>query len=222
MTRITLGLFAVLFTAATAAADNHDKPGKEAKEARKEAKEAGKEAKQVKEGKEGKPPSPEGAAAMAMPKPAPELDTIYKPFEGNWKCDTRWPAGAMGPGSPEMTAKTTVKIKKDPNGWAYRGEYDVKKTKTTPGMKGSFVLGYASATKEAYMLGSDSWGSATLAVSPTATPDTLTFVGEGYMMGQKVKMRETMSKRGEKEIAHKYETDMGKGWQTMGEDTCKK
>ena len=42
------------------------------------------------------------------------------------------------------------------------------------------------------------------------------------MMGQKVKMRETMSKKGDKEVEHTFEIDMGKGFQPMGTDSCKK
>jgi hypothetical protein len=55
----------------------------------------------------------------------------------------------------------------------------------------------------------------------TASGDTLTFNSDGYMMGSKVKIRETMQK-GDKTISHKFEVDMGKGFQPMGEDVCKK
>ena len=54
-------------------------------------------------------------------------------------------------------------------------------------------------------------------------PDAvITFAEDGYMMGMKVKMRETMTKKSAKEASHKYEVDMGKGFQAVGEDTCKK
>ena len=51
-------------------------------------------------------------------------------------------AGAMGPGSPEMTAKSTVKFSKDLNGFFYRGDYEIKKQKgfDMP-MKGTFYIG---------------------------------------------------------------------------------
>jgi len=48
------------------------------------------------------------AAPPAAPKPPPELDETFKMLEGNWKCETKIPAGSMGPGSPEMAAKSTV------------------------------------------------------------------------------------------------------------------
>ena len=52
-----------------------------------------------------------------------------KPFVGSWKCDTKFAAGAFGPGSPEVNAKSTVAFKKDMNGFFYRGDYEVKKQK---------------------------------------------------------------------------------------------
>ena len=58
--------------------------------------------------------------------------------------------------------------------------------------------------------------------SAPANADNVTFVGESYMMGQKVKTRETMTKKGPKEVEHKFEADMGKGFQVIGTDVCKK
>ena len=66
-------------------------------------------------------PAPAGAAPAAgapmMPKPSPELDAAYKGMEGNWKCDTTFAPNAMGPGSPEIKAKTTIKFKKELGGF---------------------------------------------------------------------------------------------------------
>jgi hypothetical protein len=42
------------------------------------------------------------------------------------------------------------------------------------------------------------------------------------MMGMKVETRETMTKVDPKNVTHEMEVDRGKGFQTMGEDTCKK
>ena len=87
--------------------------------------------------------APEGAAAMAMPmpKPSPEWEAFMKGLDGSWKCETTMPAGSMGPGSPEMKMPTTVKMKKDYGGFFLVGNYEVKKTKTMPGMKGTFTMG---------------------------------------------------------------------------------
>ena len=41
-------------------------------------------------------------------------------------------------------------------------------------------------------------------------------------MGQKMKTRETMTRKSPKEVEHKFEADMGKGFQVMGTDICTK
>jgi hypothetical protein len=166
----------------------------------------------------GAPPS--GAA----PTPSPELDALYKSYEGSWKCETTYPAGALGPGAPEVKTTTTVKIKKDKdlNGFWYTGEYQAKKTKGFPGMRAGFALGYDAGSKTALFMGADSMGGNINAAGTGATADNLSFVGEGYMMGQKVKVRETMAKKGPKEVEHTTEIDMGKGFQPAGTDVCKK
>src|SRR5450432_4157309 len=59
------------------------------------------------------------AAAAGPPVPSPEIDALYKGYEGSWKCDTTFVAGSMGPGSPEMKLKSDVKIKKEMSGFWY-------------------------------------------------------------------------------------------------------
>src|SRR5262245_48239528 len=63
-------------------------------------------AKPAEPGKPGAGPAAAAAgpapAAPPPPKPPAELDEGFKYFTGNWKCDTKMPAGAMGPGSPEV------------------------------------------------------------------------------------------------------------------------
>jgi len=165
-------------------------------------------------------PAAAPAAPPAPPTPAPELTAFAKNFEGNWKCDSKFPAGAMGPGSPELTGKSTVSIKKDLNGFWYKGLYEIKKSKTLPAMKGQFSMGYDTGSKQVLLSGTDSMGSGWFAGGPIQG-DSVTTVGEMYMMGMKSKVRESMSKK-DKEVFHKLEIDMGKGFQTVGEDTCKK
>ena len=54
------------------------------------------------------------------------------------------------------------------------------------------------------------------------TDGVATYSGEAYMMGMKMKTRETMGAKGPKEGFHKLEIDLGKGFTLMGEDNCKK
>jgi hypothetical protein len=164
--------------------------------------------------------APEGGAAMAMPKPSPEWQAFAKGLEGNWKCETTIPAGSMGPGSPEMKMPTTVKMKKDLDGFFLVASYEVKKTKTTPGMKGNFAMG-APDGKTLVSMMIDSMGNTSNTSGPLGA-DGATITGDGYMMGAKVKLRETIQKKGDKEMSHKIEMDSGKGFVPAGEDNCKK
>lgn len=154
--------------------------------------------------------------------PPSELDSNFKGFEGSWKCEAHMPAGAAGPNSPESTTKSTVKIKKDLNGFWYVGEYEAKKGKTTPEMKGEFFLGYNPNTKQTTMTNFDSSGGMVQSTGTGIQGDTLTFTGEGTHGGQKVKVRETMTKKGDKEVTRRVEVDSGQGYQPVVEETCKK
>jgi hypothetical protein len=112
-----------------------------------------------------------------------------------------------------------VRFKKAMHGFYYQGDYDLKKTKTTPGYKGTFWISYQPAAKLFVITSMDEMGGAEYATASAFTGDTITFVGESYMMGQKMKIRETMTK-GDKKAGHKVEVDTGKGFQPMGEDNC--
>jgi hypothetical protein len=167
--------------------------------------------------------APAAATAPAgPPAPPPEVDALFKGYEGSWKCDTTFAAGAMGPGSPEVKAKGEVKIKKEPGGFWYKGEYKIKKSKAMPALEATFLLGYDVAAKAPVNLTYDSMGTFVVEHGPGATPDKLTFTGDGQMMGMKAKVRETMTKKDPKTVEHAFEVDMGKGFQPVGTDVCKK
>ncbi len=166
-----------------------------------------------------KPAQASAAMPMAMPKPPAELDATYKMLDGSWTCETTFRPNALGTGSPETKTKTTIKFKKDLNGFWYRGDYEAKKSKNFPGMKGILYLG--DDGKELLISSVDYMGALS-AGTGTASGDTLTFTSDGHMMGMKLKMRDVIEKKGAKEITHRFEVDMGKGFVPMGEDVCKR
>jgi uncharacterized protein DUF1579 len=210
MTKTAITVLAITFGfggVATAQPGLEKKPGgMPPGQAKKEAKEAA--------------AAPAAGAPMAMPKPAPEWEAFIKGLDANWKCETTMPAGSMGPGSPEMKMPTTAKVKKDLGGFVLVGSYEAKKTKTMPGMKGTFTMGSPDG-KTLVNTFMDNMGGTSFTSGPLG-PDGGTTTGEGFMMGAKVKVRETVQKKGEKEMFHKVEMDMGKGFVPAGEDTCKK
>ena len=167
-------------------------------------------------------PAAAAAPPPAKPTPSKELEAFMKPFEGSWKCDTKFVAGAFGPGSPEVTAKSTVKFKKDFEGMFYRGDYEIKKQKGVDmGMKGTFYIGWDPGSQQVIVAGVDSTGGLGTGAGKI-TDGTATYTGESYMMGMKLKTRETMGTKSPKEGFHKLEIDMGKGFALMGEDNSKK
>jgi hypothetical protein len=121
-----------------------------------------------------------------------------------------------------MKAKSEVKIKKEPGGFWYKGEYKVKKTKTNPELAATFLMGYDAGAKSAVNVNYDNWGGYSIEMAPGATADLVTFTGEGHTMGMKTKVRETMTRKDPKTVEHTFEIDMGKGFMPVGTDVCKK
>ena len=155
------------------------------------------------------------------PKAPQQLGEAFKFFDGPWKCVTKFAEGAMGPGSPAVTVNTTVRFKKDLDGWFYRGDYEAPKTKSMPSIKGDLRISYQPGAQVFVMTSHDNTGAVEYATSPGFRGDSIAFTGEAYMMGQKMAVRETMTKRG-KECSHTTEIDRGKGFEAVGEDSCKR
>jgi hypothetical protein len=168
------------------------------------------------------PPAGDAAGPMTPPKPAPEFEGFMKAVAGNWKCETTMPAGSMGPGSPEMKNKSTIKIKKTLDGFGYDGEWASGTTKGMPAMKGRFFLAWDSAGKQLVNATFDSMGGTTYATGPISG-DTATLIGNGSAMGQPMKVRETLTRSANgKTLIHAFDMDVGQGWQSLVKDECRK
>ena len=142
-------------------------------------------------------------------------------FEGSWKCDTKFAAGSMGPGSQPLSARTDMSIKKEFGGFSWHGEFKLAKTTTTAATNGMFQIGYAAGVKQATFLGYDSVGTAMMGAGSLAG-DSVTFAEEGFLKGAKVRARETLTAKGPRKLLHKVEIDQGNGYQAMAEDICSK
>jgi len=167
------------------------------------------------------PKAPPAPAVPTLPTPSKELEVFMKGFEGSWKCETEFAAGSTGPGSPDAKGKAALKIRKDFGGFSWHGEYTLAKSEILPAMSGIFQVSYDPSGKQATFVSYDSMGAAMMGAGPLSG-DSVTFVEQGYMLGIKVKVHETMTKKSAKEILHKVEIESGKSFQLMAEDTCKK
>jgi hypothetical protein len=163
------------------------------------------------------------ATPPGAPRPSKELEAFMKPLEGSWKCDERFPAGAFGPGSPEVNARSTVRFRRDYDGFIYRGEYELKKQKGLEipelPMKGVFVLAWDPGAREMLVSQFNSNGSMSMA---TGKPqgDTLITIGDLCAGLTKIKARTTYIAKSGRESFHRFELDTGKGWRTIDESLC--
>jgi hypothetical protein len=169
------------------------------------------------------PPKPEVTAAAPPPQslPSKELEAFMKAFEGRWKCSTKFPPGSLGPGSQLLNTRTDLTIKKEFGGFSWHGEFKLAKTAITSATSGVFQIGYAAGPKLATFLSYDSVGSAMMGAG-TLGGDSITFAEEGFLRGAKVRVRETLAKKGPRTLYHQFEIEQGSGYQVMAEDTCAK
>jgi hypothetical protein len=159
----------------------------------------------------------------ALPHPPPQIDTLLKGWEGNWTCDSTNAAGAWGPGKPEAKVKATISLQKDMGGFWYRGDYSVVGTKVVPPLQAAFAIGWDTGAKAPIMVRYDNTGTVVMETAPSATPDKQVFVGDAHMLGGKtIRFRDTLIRTGPAEMEHRFEMDLGKGFQLMGTDVCKK
>lgn len=165
--------------------------------------------------------APAAPAIPTMPTPSKELELFMKGFEGSWKCETEFAAGSTGPGSPQAKGKATLKIRREFGGFSWHGEYSLAKNELLPAMSGVFQVSYDPSSKQATFVSYDSMGAAMMGAGPLFG-DSVTFAEQGYMLGIKVKVHETITRKSAKEISHKVEIDSGKTFQLMAEDTCSK
>jgi len=167
---------------------------------------------------------PRGPASGGVPVagPPPEIGEAFKFLEGTWKCEVRFSADAFGAGSPPMAATATLKVKRDLDGFFYRGEYEIKKTKTMPAFRALIYLGHQPAVRLYTLTLLDSAGSLELATSPGFAVDEIAFQGEAYSRGRRIQARETLTKRGPTAFSRKTELEVGKGLQVIADDTCKR
>jgi hypothetical protein len=165
------------------------------------------------------PPPPPPSEPPIAPRPAPELAQL-KPLDGNWRCDGKMPAGPFG---PEQTYKAALRVKKDLDDFWYGVEYEQKPAKHRPTvLKARGLLGYDAAAKKVVATGADNMGGWESTTSPGWEADKMLFTGDLSLGGQRLPFRQTIAKKGEREIISTRELKMGKDWITLGTDTCRR
>ena len=205
-----LGVFLCLSAPMWGLAQGKSEEKKAAAQEKKDAAQAGKPAEGAKPG---------DMQAMQMPKPAAELEQL-KGLEGNWNCKGKYHAGPMGP--EKQNIQSTMKVKRDLDGFFYVIRFEEKGTKEhkTP-WKSEELWGYQGGrfTRALY----DNFGGSGQLTSPGWEGDKLVWTGETEGAGGKMPTRQTFTRGGPRELSYVLEFGMqGGAFAPAIEQTCKK
>ncbi|MCC7111146.1 MAG: DUF1579 family protein [Deltaproteobacteria bacterium] len=166
-------------------------------------------------------PAPAAAAAPAGPPPPAAQLADLKPIEGKWKCDGKMNDSMFGKGH---AISASVEVKSDLNGYFRTMRYEEKKTKdnASPYMMSSFIAWDPSKT-QFVRTDLDGMGMITHLSAKGWDGDKLAFAGEFHMGAQKMQIKDTMTKKGDKELASLIEMAGPDGkWFPLSESSCKK
>ena len=154
---------------------------------------------------------------MGAPKPSDEITAMAKDMVGVWKCD-----GKMNMAGHEMAQKGKMVFTKELDGHFIVGRYESPKTKENPaGYKGHSMMSYDAATKTYTSVEHDNMGGVGMMESKGWEGDTLTWTGKAKMMGMEMPCKQTITRKGPREVSMTGE--MGSGDHAMKwESTCKK
>ncbi|HEV8254476.1 MAG TPA: DUF1579 family protein [Vicinamibacteria bacterium] len=141
-------------------------------------------------------------------------------FSGTWSCEGQF-AGGMG--MPAHPTKARVTTKSDLDGFFYSVRYEEEKTKDNPmPYRGAGFWGYDRETKKYTSIWADNMGGGAPQTSAGWEGDKLVFSGDATMMGKKMGVRDTFTRKGDNELVHMGEMQMDGKWSKMSEETCKK
>jgi Protein of unknown function (DUF1579) len=158
-------------------------------------------------------------AQQGPPKPAPEMANL-KYFAGSWTCSGDSPEGPFG---PAHKTQSTVNVKSDLDGFWYSGTVaEVKTASNKQPAKVVFHLGYDPASKQYVLLSVDNFGTWATEMSPGWEGDTMSWTGDQMVMGEKASPKDTFTKKGNNEFAHKFELTMKGQTSTVVDETCKR
>ena len=156
------------------------------------------------------------------PKPAPALVEAFKDLAGTWSCNGSWD-NPQAPGT-QVKTKGEMRISPAVDGFAYTAVWKTEKNALQPtGGKGMMQWGFDASRNKLVEVGFDNTGSVWQGTSDGEKDGTTVWAEEGSMMGQPMKTRTTVTRKGSTAVTITAEVETKPGaWQKMGEDTCKK
>jgi hypothetical protein len=163
------------------------------------------------------PASKPAETKPADSRPAPETADL-KPFVGSWSCDST----ARGAGGTALTSKSRLVTK-----WTLDSRWLAvhleRPRGKAPGVRAvDAFLGWDGPGKRYWMVGADNDGGWLQLTGPTWSGPSLTLTGEGIVDGQKVPLRLTLTRKGDRELMIATELQSGSpNWILVGQDTCR-
>jgi hypothetical protein len=157
------------------------------------------------------------AGAMAQPTPAAEMANL-KFFGGSWSCSGE---GAMEPGGPTMKMSSSVSSHTNLGGFWQSGT--VKGTTAgMPPFEGMFHMTWDPAAKQYVMLWVDNMGGWSQTRAPGWEGEKIVFTGDAQMGTQKMRIRDTFTRKADGTMIHMGEAESGGRWTKMMDETCRK
>jgi hypothetical protein len=157
-------------------------------------------------------PPPTDGAMMGAPKPPEEMQQL-KDMVGVWKCE-----GKSTVAGKEMRDKATASFAWDLDKFFLSSRMDSPKSKDNPmGYKGRAMYGYDASSKQFVSMGVDNMGGMSMMTSKGWNGDKMEWAGKSKMMGQEMDAKETITKKGPREVMIS-----GTAGPVTWESTCKK
>ncbi len=163
---------------------------------------------------------PSSDAAMLPPSPAPELDAVGKTMIGTWTCKGEAAESPFGAAHPFIGS---LKIARELDGHWYAGYYNEKKSKDNPKpMAGRDMITYDAQAKIFRRAMFDNMGGLAHLSSKGWEGSAMVWTGDMMVAGHKTPVRNTLSKKTDREIDDKYEIQIKGRWFELNHSTCKK
>ena len=157
-------------------------------------------------------------APPAHPKPPAEMANLQF-FGGNWACTGE---GAMEPGGPMMKMDSSVQSTTGLGGFWQTGTVKGSPMGGMPPFEGMFHMTWDPVARNYVMFWVDNMGGWSQSRATGWQADKIVFTGDWQMGTQKMKTRDTFTRKPDGTMNHFSEMEAGGKWTKMMDETCRK
>jgi hypothetical protein len=161
------------------------------------------------------------AVAQEAPQPAPEMSQL-KFFAGTFKCNGHALPSTVNPGG-RRPIERTITSKMDLDNFFLFMRMDDEKTSENPKpIRGNWQLTYDSRNKNFVAIWTDNLGRWFPQTSVGWEKDVIAFTGEFVLDNKKGVVRDTLTKKSEREMTFAVDLQSGSSWVRFIELDCRK